>query len=469
MALAAVRWSHRLLRRRPRGGRRGRRRRRPSVRRPERVRRLREGVHGHDRRPGPALDAPGRAARRPRRWRCCSAPASTPWASGSPGSPCPVALGADGVLVAAQPAVAVRRAPVHATTCCGPKRCRRRTGDAATGARRRRHDDADVRAARASTSPVLPLGRHGRPDHARSDRPPVRRPRAGAVGLAAAARPAERLRASGSRTGWFEPSSLAPFARLISAGTVVTRNDLQYERYLTPRPRPTWAHDLRPRPASTRRSPTGRPRPTARSPSCRCSTSRPLGLPDNQPDPPPVASLGVPGAPPIVRTEPASRPLVVAGRRRRARRPRRRRAARRARAGPLRRQPRRPPRPPPGRARPTAPTSWSPTRTASAASAGAACSENSGATEAVGEHAARRRPDRQPPRRLPRRTDRRSDRDRAGRRGVGRGDRLRQPRHATRPRTVRRWPSTAIPRRRGASARSHRSKASGSSCTSPRR
>src|SRR5262249_55542041 len=38
-----------------------------------------------------------------------------------------------------------------------------------------------------------------------------------------------------------------------------------------------------------------------------------LGLPDNQPDAPPVASLGVPDAPPIVRTAPAAQPLLVAG------------------------------------------------------------------------------------------------------------------------------------------------------------
>src|SRR5262249_29514823 len=36
--------------------------------------------------------------------------------------------------------------------------------------------------------------------------------------------------------GVFDPSALAPFARLISAATLSVRNDLQYERYRTPAP-----------------------------------------------------------------------------------------------------------------------------------------------------------------------------------------------------------------------------------------
>ncbi|MEI2706113.1 MAG: alpha-(1-_3)-arabinofuranosyltransferase family protein [Ilumatobacteraceae bacterium] len=36
--------------------------------------------------------------------------------------------------------------------------------------------------------------------------------------------------------GWFEPSSLAPIARLFGVGTVVARNDIEYERYRLARP-----------------------------------------------------------------------------------------------------------------------------------------------------------------------------------------------------------------------------------------
>lgn len=41
--------------------------------------------------------------------------------------------------------------------------------------------------------------------------------------------------------GWFEPSMLAPVARLLGATDVVVRSDLEYERYRTARPALTWA------------------------------------------------------------------------------------------------------------------------------------------------------------------------------------------------------------------------------------
>jgi arabinofuranan 3-O-arabinosyltransferase len=47
--------------------------------------------------------------------------------------------------------------------------------------------------------------------------------------------------------GTFEPSALAPVARLLAAGTIVDRNDLEYERYQAPRPRDVWAWLERPR------------------------------------------------------------------------------------------------------------------------------------------------------------------------------------------------------------------------------
>jgi hypothetical protein len=40
--------------------------------------------------------------------------------------------------------------------------------------------------------------------------------------------------------GTFEPESLAPVLRLMGVGTVVARNDLEYERYDSPRPRDVW-------------------------------------------------------------------------------------------------------------------------------------------------------------------------------------------------------------------------------------
>ena len=43
------------------------------------------------------------------------------------------------------------------------------------------------------------------------------------------------------QSGTFDPAALAPLARLLAVGTIVDRNDLQYERYDTPRPRDVWA------------------------------------------------------------------------------------------------------------------------------------------------------------------------------------------------------------------------------------
>jgi hypothetical protein len=40
--------------------------------------------------------------------------------------------------------------------------------------------------------------------------------------------------------GWFEPQTLAPVARLLGAGDVLVRNDLEYERYRIARPQVLW-------------------------------------------------------------------------------------------------------------------------------------------------------------------------------------------------------------------------------------
>ncbi len=44
--------------------------------------------------------------------------------------------------------------------------------------------------------------------------------------------------------GTFDPDSLAPIARLLGVGDVVYRADLEFERYRSPRPQPTWAQLL---------------------------------------------------------------------------------------------------------------------------------------------------------------------------------------------------------------------------------
>ncbi len=112
--------------------------------------------------------------------------------------------------------------------------------------------------------------------------------------------------------GVFEPSSLAPFARLISAGTLSIRNDLQFERYQTPRPRPFWQEVLAARglAAPVAYGPATPNTPVARLPLLDETA---LATPPGTPDPPTVAGIGVPGSPPIVHAESTARPLVMAG------------------------------------------------------------------------------------------------------------------------------------------------------------
>ena len=114
--------------------------------------------------------------------------------------------------------------------------------------------------------------------------------------------------------GIFEPQSLAALARLISAGDLVLRSDLQYERFNTPRPKPTWllfGGAARP-PAGLRPPvPFGPPVPTRSVIPLFDETS--LATPATAPDPPAVAVYDVNNALPMVRTEQLATPVIVAG------------------------------------------------------------------------------------------------------------------------------------------------------------
>lgn len=114
--------------------------------------------------------------------------------------------------------------------------------------------------------------------------------------------------------GTFEPSSLAPVAQLLDAGTVLVRSDLQYERFDTPRPRVLWAALTNPLPAGLA-SPVGYgpPKPNVASPQLPMLDAIELAIPPSAPNPPPVALFGVPGAAPIVHASTASIPTVLAG------------------------------------------------------------------------------------------------------------------------------------------------------------
>src|SRR5581483_6586245 len=98
--------------------------------------------------------------------------------------------------------------------------------------------------------------------------------------------------------------------RLMSAGAVVLRYDIQHERYNLIRPK-----ELQRAFAAT----PGLAAPKGFGPPIDLSTyfpeedERTLGAPPNEPDPPSVALYTVPDARPIARAESASSPLVVAG------------------------------------------------------------------------------------------------------------------------------------------------------------
>jgi arabinofuranan 3-O-arabinosyltransferase len=125
---------------------------------------------------------------------------------------------------------------------------------------------------------------------------------------------AELIRALDRRLqeGVFEPSSLADIARLLGVGDVVMRNDLQYERFRTPRPRSTWYKLTNPVPAGLS-APQGFGPPVAETPVIPLTDEVTLGTPTNAADPPAMGVFGVQNPTPIVRAERADSPLVVAG------------------------------------------------------------------------------------------------------------------------------------------------------------
>ena len=112
--------------------------------------------------------------------------------------------------------------------------------------------------------------------------------------------------------GWFEPGTVVPFARLVSAGTVVLRNDLQFERYRTPRPRQLWAavHGL---PGLSQARGFGPGDPNIPIPRLPLRDESELNQPAGLPHPPEVGAFDVADAPPIVRAVPAGDATVLVG------------------------------------------------------------------------------------------------------------------------------------------------------------
>lgn len=110
----------------------------------------------------------------------------------------------------------------------------------------------------------------------------------------------------------FDPDSLAPILRLLGVGDLVARNDLEYERYRTPRPRimQRWLDQAvglgEPRTFGTNAPNVA----SARSPLL---DDLELSIPDDDPDPFSVSVHPVEDPLPVVRTAPAARPQIISG------------------------------------------------------------------------------------------------------------------------------------------------------------
>lgn len=113
--------------------------------------------------------------------------------------------------------------------------------------------------------------------------------------------------------GTYEPSTLAPIARLLSAGDVVLESDDKFWHYNTPAPRSTWAL-FDPAPTGIGKPiDFGAPVPNEAPAAYSLLDEQALATPANAAWPPPVAVFPVSDARPIYRAEPASAPLVLDG------------------------------------------------------------------------------------------------------------------------------------------------------------
>src|SRR4051794_14381416 len=112
--------------------------------------------------------------------------------------------------------------------------------------------------------------------------------------------------------GVLAPDAIAPVAKLLSAGSLLSRADLQTDRYELVRAVPLWRLLTAPlAPGLDEPTDYG----TSLGPPLRVGRDDEvqLALPADAQDPPPVSVFQVPGARKIVRSADASAPVIVAG------------------------------------------------------------------------------------------------------------------------------------------------------------
>ena len=113
--------------------------------------------------------------------------------------------------------------------------------------------------------------------------------------------------------GTYEPSTLAPIARLFSAGDVVLQSNLAYWRYNTPRPQETWAL-FNPPPAGIGKPVTfGKALANVAPAQYSLLDEEALALSPDAPWSPPIAVFPVSDPRPVYRAELAAAPLVIDG------------------------------------------------------------------------------------------------------------------------------------------------------------
>lgn len=114
--------------------------------------------------------------------------------------------------------------------------------------------------------------------------------------------------------GTLDATALAPIARLLDAGTLLVRSDLEYERYDTPRPRPLWSWLTDPlAPGLAKPTAYGPRKPNRATASLPMLDELELRTPHGAIWPPAVALFQVRGAAPIVHTSPSAEPVVLDG------------------------------------------------------------------------------------------------------------------------------------------------------------
>ncbi len=109
-----------------------------------------------------------------------------------------------------------------------------------------------------------------------------------------------------------DPDTLAPLAQMMGVGDILVRSDLQYERYLTPRPRRTWMQLLG---AAGLGEPLrfGDPAPNVPVEALPLDDELEFSTPVDAPDPPPVSLFPVLDPRAITRTVTATDPVLMAG------------------------------------------------------------------------------------------------------------------------------------------------------------